>query len=35
MNKLWKISGVVAVLVAVVVFAGVTAALAQGPNQAW
>jgi hypothetical protein len=34
MNKLWKISGVVAVLVAVVVFAGVTAALAQGPNQA-
>jgi hypothetical protein len=33
MNKLWKISGVVAVLVAVVAFAGVTAALAQGPNQ--
>ena len=33
MNKLWKISGVVAVLVAVVAFAGVTAASAQGPNQ--
>ena len=33
MNKFWKYSGVFAVLVAVVAFAGVTAAFAQGPNQ--
>ena len=33
MNKFWKFSGVFAVLVAVVAFAGVTAAFAQGPNQ--
>ena len=33
MNKIWKFTGVFAVLVAVVAFAGVTSAFAQGPNQ--
>ena len=33
MNKFWKLAGVSAVLVAVIVFAGVATALAQGPNQ--
>ena len=33
MNKYWKFAGVIAVLVAVVAFAGVTSAFAQGPNQ--
>ena len=33
MNKFWKFAGVIAVLVAVVAFAGVTVAFAQGPNQ--
>ena len=33
MNKFWKFSGVFAVLAAVIAFAGVTAAFAQGPNQ--
>ncbi len=33
MNKFWKFSGVFAVLVAVVAFAGISSASAQGPNQ--
>ncbi len=33
MNKFWKITGVVAVIVAVIAFTGVMAAFAQGPNQ--
>jgi hypothetical protein len=33
MNKFWKLTTVITVLVAVVAFAGITAAFAQGPNQ--
>jgi hypothetical protein len=33
MNKFWKLTSIIAVLVAVVAFAGITAAFAQGPNQ--
>lgn len=33
MNKIFRISGIAAVLAAAIAFAGVTAAFAQGPNQ--